>query len=133
MKDNIEKSIKRWLKNKVKVTLGLMVSFLITGSIGYAITEMPSQYDPNLDIIIKDGDLKITADGEGTNGKIGLGRGGKVDVQNGNLIINAISNGIESSYGKDIILEVYANDITVNSTEGNGIITYWGKNINENT
>lgn len=133
MKDNIEKSIKRWLKNKVKVTLGLMISFLITGSIGYAITEMPSQYDPNLDIIIKDGDLKITADGEGTNGKIGLGRGGKVDVQNGNLIINAISNGIESSYGKDIILEVYANDITVNSTEGNGIITYWGENINENT
>lgn len=36
MKGNVEKSIKRWLKNKVKVTLGLMVSFLITGNIGYA-------------------------------------------------------------------------------------------------
>ncbi|WP_027128046.1 autotransporter outer membrane beta-barrel domain-containing protein [Fusobacterium perfoetens] len=36
MKDNIEKSLKRWLKRKVKVTLALITTFLITGSIGYA-------------------------------------------------------------------------------------------------
>lgn len=35
MKDNVEKSLKRWLKNKVKVTMALVTVFLITGSIGY--------------------------------------------------------------------------------------------------
>lgn len=36
MKDNLEKSLKRYLKRKVKVTLGLVVAFMITGSVGYA-------------------------------------------------------------------------------------------------
>lgn len=36
MRDNIEKSLKRWLKNKIKITMALVTVFLITGSIGYA-------------------------------------------------------------------------------------------------
>lgn len=36
MKKNLEDSLKRFLKGKVKITLGLMVAFMITGSIGYA-------------------------------------------------------------------------------------------------
>ncbi|MCI6152571.1 MAG: autotransporter domain-containing protein [Fusobacterium perfoetens] len=36
MKDNIEKSLKRWLKRKVKVTLALITTFLITGTISYS-------------------------------------------------------------------------------------------------
>lgn len=36
MRDNIEKSLKRWLKNKIKITMALVIIFLITGSIGYA-------------------------------------------------------------------------------------------------
>ena len=35
MKDNVEKSLKRWLKNKVKVTMALVTVFIITGSTGY--------------------------------------------------------------------------------------------------
>ena len=32
----VESSLKRFLKRKVKVTLGLVVAFMITGSVGYA-------------------------------------------------------------------------------------------------
>ena len=38
MKDNIEKSLKRFLKRKAKITMGFITAFLITGSIGYALT-----------------------------------------------------------------------------------------------
>lgn len=50
MKDNIEKSIKRRLKNKVKVTLGLIVSFLITGNIGYAEVNLTPDENNNIEI-----------------------------------------------------------------------------------
>lgn len=35
-KDKVESSIKRFLKRKVKITLGLMIAFMITGTVGYA-------------------------------------------------------------------------------------------------
>lgn len=38
MRDSIEKNLKRWLKNKVKITMSLITIFLITGSIGYGAT-----------------------------------------------------------------------------------------------
>lgn len=50
MKGNVEKSIKRWLKNKVKVTLGLIVSFLITGNIGYAEVNLTPDENNNIEI-----------------------------------------------------------------------------------
>lgn len=36
MERKIEKSLKRWLKRRVKVTLGLVVAFMITGGLGFA-------------------------------------------------------------------------------------------------
>lgn len=36
MEQKIEKSLKRWLKRRVKVTLGLVVAFMITGGLGFA-------------------------------------------------------------------------------------------------
>lgn len=36
MRNNLEKSLKRYLKRKTKITLALIVSFLICGSVGYA-------------------------------------------------------------------------------------------------
>lgn len=117
MKDNIEKSIKRWLKNKVKVTLGLIVSFLITGNIGYGEEIVGKQWDGNLSII-KDEDLKIIADG------VGLGFRGKVNI-NGKLTIDATSNGIQSSDNIDPFLNILANEINIISGD-NGIISTWG-------
>ena len=37
-KDYMESSLKRFLKRKAKITLGLVVSFLITGAVGYSAT-----------------------------------------------------------------------------------------------
>ena len=58
MRENIEKSIKRWLKRKVTITLGMMVAFMITGEISYS--EITVKYDEvnNQGIIIK-GDIVI--------------------------------------------------------------------------
>ena len=33
--NDIESSLKRFLKRKVKITLGVVVAFLITGTVGY--------------------------------------------------------------------------------------------------
>lgn len=35
-KNRIENSLKRFLKRKIKITLGLMIAFMITGTVGYA-------------------------------------------------------------------------------------------------
>lgn len=46
MKDNIKKSIKRWLKRKVTITIGMMVAFIITGKI--SCSEINIYYDSSL-------------------------------------------------------------------------------------
>ena len=45
MKQELESSVKRFLKRKVKVTLGFMVAFMISGSIGYAESIIPKSED----------------------------------------------------------------------------------------
>lgn len=45
MKQELENSVKRFLKRKVKVTLGFMVAFMISGSIGYAESIIPKSED----------------------------------------------------------------------------------------
>ena len=47
MKDNIEKSLKRFLKRKAKITMGFITAFLITGNIGYALTITEDQIKDN--------------------------------------------------------------------------------------
>ena len=46
MKDNIKKSIKKWLKRKVTITIGMMVAFIITGKI--SCSEINIYYDSSL-------------------------------------------------------------------------------------
>lgn len=113
MKGNVEKSIKRWLKNKVKVTLGLMVSFLITGNVGYGDETYNGRLYLGGNTVIKVGNFTI----ESPN-NIGLGYSGVLDVQNGNLKIDAGSNGIEGGYGGQ--LRILANEVNVTSGD-NGI------------
>lgn len=43
-KNYIESSLKRFLKRKIKITLGVVVAFLITGTIGYAEILKPGEY-----------------------------------------------------------------------------------------
>ena len=43
-KNYAENSLKRFLKRKVKITLGVVVSFLITGVVAFADEEMAKEF-----------------------------------------------------------------------------------------
>ena len=115
MKGNVEKSIKRWLKNKVKVTLGLMVSFLITGNIGYSqnfdtISSDVTLIEDSTAVQIKKnkesevtigGNYKLTIDGENKKSgtaiefsRLNLNIEGEVDIKNfvGGYLVNTMAN-----------------------------------------
>lgn len=58
MKHNIENSLKRFLKRKVKITIGFIVIFLITGTVGFS--ETLTGKDP---FILNSGEKNIEQDG----------------------------------------------------------------------
>lgn len=58
MKHNIESSLKRFLKRKVKITIGFIVIFLITGTVGFS--EILTGKDP---FILNSGEKNIEQDG----------------------------------------------------------------------
>ena len=58
MKYNIENSLKRFLKRKVKITIGFIVIFLITGTVGFS--ETLTGKDP---FILNSGEKNIEQDG----------------------------------------------------------------------
>ena len=62
MKHNIESSLKRFLKRKVKITMGFVVAFLITGTVGFAESITGEQtFDKNVTIeSSKEVDSKLT-------------------------------------------------------------------------
>lgn len=80
MKGNIENSLKRYLKRKVKVTLGLVVAFLITGSVGYGAVEGKLEPDTNGNI-----DYKVVKDNE--NNKNYIVNAGDLSAE-GNITLN---------------------------------------------
>lgn len=127
MKANIEKSIKRWLKNKVKVTLGLMVSFLITGNIGYSADNMiiePIRVTQREEIEKKEiNSIKIDSDKEdyaifvnvsdGNNGYENNERVGYVNIQTDNNFI--IGNKENTLVKKGIGINGYAGTVDINA------------------
>ena len=69
-KSYVENSLKRFLKRKVKVTLGMVVAFLITGTVSFCetaketvISELIELSNAGQKIIETENDLKLTADG----------------------------------------------------------------------
>ena len=46
-KSYVENSLKRFLKRKVKITLGVVVTFLITGAVSFAEINMPENKNEN--------------------------------------------------------------------------------------
>ncbi len=48
----LEKSLKRFLKRKVNVTTAVVVSFLITGAIGYAEDQSLIQKSENTEVLL---------------------------------------------------------------------------------
>ena len=59
MKRELEKSLKRYLKRKIKVTLGLLVTFLITGQVGYSMELAKNYYENGQDIVIGENEYKV--------------------------------------------------------------------------
>lgn len=123
MRENIEKSIKRWLKRKVTITLGMMVAFMITGEISYS--EITIKYDEvnNQGIIIKD-DIVIDSKEYGTLEQNSLGN---YSWYNNNSINDQIkiddsfSNKNFSIINSGIIYDKREDDELDNFNVGNGI------------
>lgn len=123
MRENIEKTIKRWLKRKVTITLGMMVAFMITGGISYS--EITIKYDEvnNQGIIIKD-DIVIDSKEYGTLEQNSLGN---YSWYNNNSINDQIkiddsfSNKNFSIINSGIIYDKREDDELDNFNVGNGI------------
>lgn len=123
MRENIEKSIKRWLKRKVTITLGMMVAFMITGEISYS--EITIKYDEvnNQGIIIK-GDIVIDSKEYGILEQNSLGN---YSWYNNNSINDQIkiddsfSNKNFSIINSGIIYDKKEDDELDNFNVGNGI------------
>lgn len=132
MRDNIEKSLKRWLKKKVKVTLALVTVFLITGNIGYGIEEkgyavfkeekyieldenlhltefgILSRQEGSINIEDKNNENDIVIDFTknyqgNSSSAITLKENGKVKIKANNLKLNNLSN--KSSTGINLVAD----------------------------
>ena len=62
MKRELEKSLKRYLKRKIKVTLGLLVTFLITGQVGHSMELAKDYYENGQDIVIGENEYKVNTE-----------------------------------------------------------------------
>lgn len=141
MKDSTEKSIKKWLKRKVTITIGMMVAFMITGGIVYS----NDTINQEVNIKIENGTIVVTPEEAGilvdstwtNNGKIEVAEGNGVIInweitedKNFNLINNgviSVSNSFWGSYngiindGQNKVINKLINNnlINFNSLGGN--------------
>ena len=89
MKRELEKSLKRYLKRKIKVTLGLLVTFLITGQVGYSLNVTMDEYYNEQNVIINDNYIK---NNENTNYQYILGAVFDSNVELNGKEINIVNN-----------------------------------------
>ena len=146
-KNYVESSLKRFLKRKVKVTLGLVVAFLITGSVGYAeINEKPvaeKQYDVFL-YYDNDGKKNVSLQGseEGKTKNYYFNEGATIDASNGGLHSAILShnwgNYNENTFdifnigkGKEFTILQYAGYTNLEVQEGANLKINGGKVILE--
>lgn len=103
MRDNLKKSIKRWLKRKVTITIGMMVAFMITGGIVYS----NDTINQEVNIKIENGTIVVTPEEAGILVDSTWTNNGKIEVAEGNGVIinweitedknfNLINNGVIS-------------------------------------
>ena len=127
MKHNIESSLKRFLKRKVKITMGFVVAFLITGTVGFAEADYYAKdkevsVEKAEDITAKvntslsaENNNRFTAIGAENKHKIDLTTTGNINIVNDPTVTNS-----ERLYG--IVLNggatgnITANEINFNVT-----------------
>lgn len=157
MKEDIKKSIKRCLKRKVTITLGMMVAFMITGGMVYSNDGVINQ---EVSIKVENGIITVTPEGAGivegntwiNNGKIEIIEKDAVIIDESvtaekdfNLINKGIISGTFKSsqhdLGNGIVVKGVLNDITneglilgnVNEAvrySGDGIYIYISSEVN---
>ena len=87
MGHNLEKCLRRYLKRKAKISLGFVVSFLITGTIGYS-----EIIDKTVEIKIEEGQTIITPDTAGKLEENTWIHYDTINVQNGNGVSIIVKN-----------------------------------------
>ncbi len=126
MRNTDEKNLKRWLKRKVKVTLGMMVAFMITGTISFSQDSIIVEGENNTQIITEK-DLNINKNNDMA---ISVTDGGKVEIQSENINISR-EGGTNQSAGTPC---VHVSSIKLNEGKKNGGTLILGgketKNIN---
>ncbi len=123
-KNYVESSLKRFLKRKVKITLGLVVAFMITGAVGYA--EEITGEEP---FILTSGEKTIEQDSLNMNfNKNEVPKGIRVEPKNTSSIAKAK---IETSNNIDIFVKHY--DPTGICVRNGGELEITSKNIVINT
>ncbi|STO31081.1 Uncharacterised protein [Fusobacterium necrogenes] len=131
MREDIKKSIKRWLKRKVTITLGMMVAFMITGGVVYSNDGLINQ---EVTIKAENGTILVTPEGAGVldgntwtnNGKIDVawGNGVRIDssvTQNFSLINNGVITGSNSP--DDYSGNGIYNNGTIETLTNSGVIS----------
>lgn len=124
MKDNIKKSIKKWLKRKVTITLGMMVAFMITGGVVYSNDVINQEVNIKIEnetIVVTPEETGILVDSTWTNN-------GKIDVAEGNGVT------IDSSVTEDKNFSLINNGLIFGNNNsssayrsGNGIYNLSGR------
>ena len=105
---NTEKSLKRWLKTKVKVTLATVVGFLIAGTVVMGAGTVPKDGVYTNDVLLNT--LKSTKFAVGQNGNLEIYSNGSVGNLLSDLKDNHSLGGIQSAlsqhenYGKDYVV-----------------------------
>ena len=105
---NTEKSLKRWLKTKVKVTLATVVGFLIAGTVVMGAGIVPKDGVYTNDVLLNT--LKSTKFAVGQNGNLEIYSNGSVGNLLSDLKDNHSLGGIQSAlsqhenYGKDYVV-----------------------------
>lgn len=108
MKEFEERLLKRWLKRKVKITLGVIVAFFISGSVGYA-NNISIKFENN-NIIVEPNDM--------------------IEISNSALNFNNKANNliIDSTIIKDLALQFKNNGSLISTSTGS---TYVVENFGE--
>lgn len=106
---NTEKSLKRWLKTKVKVTMATVVGFLIAGTVAFGASSVPKDGVYTNETLIKD--LKTTKVVVGQDGNLKIYTNGSVgllldDLKDNHSSIEEIIGclGLQDDQGKNAVV-----------------------------
>ena len=106
------------MKGKKNLERAIILGLILSTSVYGTALARDGIFTNGFDETVENGNLEITTDK--TN--IGIGFNGKVEVKNGDLIINSASNSVQSGYTENATVTILANKVEMTSGD-NGIFT----------